>query len=101
MAAISDTVVAESIQRLEKLQRETVVQTFGTPARLEDLLTCWELFGDDSLPDDPLRPVDVRHTMNGDSMWFFWAAFVDAAIRKSNSVAAIPKDFSASLEPRR
>lgn len=97
VAAISDPAVHSSIVRLEKLQRDVILQSFGSPVRVEDLLTCWEKFGDDTLPDDPLRPVDVRHTMNGDSMWFFWAAFVDAALRASSSVADIPTDLWTAI----
>lgn len=95
--AIHDAAVAAAIRRLEDLQRQTVQSTFGVPSRLADLLACWERFGDDSLPDDPLRPDDVRHTMNGESMWFFWAAFADAASRFSATDAAIPADFWEAL----
>lgn len=93
IASITASGTADAIRRLEQLQRETILQSFGTPARQEDLLSCWEKFGDDSLPDDPLRPTDVRHSMNGEIMWFFWCAFTDAATRLSATDAAIPLDF--------
>lgn len=93
VASIIETETAAGIRRLEKLQRNTIMQSFGNPTRLEDILISWEKFGDDSLPDDPLRPVDLRHSMNGTSMWFFWSAFTDAALRFSITDAAIPTDF--------
>ncbi len=93
LAAIATPDVAAALRRLELLQRETIQQSFGMPVCLADLLSCWERFGDDSLPEDALRPANPRHRMNGETMWFMWAAFVDAAIRHSASNATIPTDF--------
>jgi hypothetical protein len=54
---------------------------YHSPVQLLTLLDSYERFGDDSLPDDPLRPLDVRHRMNGAIMWFLWSAFNDACLR--------------------
>jgi hypothetical protein len=85
--------VSQAITRLAIRQRDTVVAHFGRPAPLLTFADCFEKFGDDSLPDDPQRPVDPRHNMNGEVMWFFWSAFIDACSRLSNSIADIPIDF--------
>ncbi len=59
------------------------------------LLDGFERFGADTLPDDPQRPQDVRHRMNGKIMWFYWSAFADACLRAAE--AAIPKEFWIGL----
>jgi hypothetical protein len=91
-AAVKDAAVAAAISRLEERQRTTVVAHYGSPVPLLTLLDCFQRFGDDSLPDDPLRPVDLRHRMNGRSMWFFWTAFSDACSRLE-AIANIPMTF--------
>jgi hypothetical protein len=60
---------------------DTVRSHYGNPIALNDLLDSYERFGANTLPDDPLRPVDPRHNMNGEIMWFFYSAFVDASLR--------------------
>ncbi len=81
--ALLNSDVVAAVQRLEQRQRETVISHYGSPVPLLTLLDAYIRFGDNSLPDDPLRPVDVRHNMNGQSMWFFWAGFGDACVRLS------------------
>ena len=86
--ALTPAVVTAAIVRLEQLQRDTIVQAFGSPVGLANLLAAFERFGDNSLPDDALRTVDPRHTMNGEVMWFFWASFCDACTRLAAAGAA-------------
>jgi hypothetical protein len=85
--------VSDAVRRLSVLQRDTIVQHFGRPAPLLTLADCFEKFGDDSLPDDALRPVAPRHNMNGEVMWFYWAAFIDACRRLSGTVPEISVAF--------
>lgn len=92
VAALLDPNVMSAVMRLEQQQRDTVVAHYGRPVALRTLLDGFVRFGDDSLPDDPQRPLDVRHNMNGESMWFFWSAFADACLRLSKSTP-IPADF--------
>lgn len=89
-AALAPANVRDAVGRLEEKQRSTVVAHYGQPVPLLTLLDGYERFGDNSLPDDPQRPADVRHTMNGDTMWFVWSAFVDACLRIGG---AIPAEF--------
>jgi hypothetical protein len=80
-SAITEPSTAAAITLLAKRQRDTVRARYGTPVALLTLLDSYARFGDDSLPDDPQRPADSRHNMNGPTMWFFWAAFHDACLR--------------------
>jgi hypothetical protein len=89
-AAIAAADLRDAVSRLEARQRDTVVKHYGKPVPLLTLLDGYERFGDNSLPDDPLRPADVRHTMNGDTMWFIWSAFTDACLRIGGT---IPTEF--------
>jgi hypothetical protein len=91
-AAVADAAVRAAVGRLEARQRQTVIDHYGRPVPLLTLLDSFERFGDDSLPDDPDRPQDRRHRMNGAVMWFYWSAFVDACLR-SASPAGIPAEF--------
>ncbi len=91
-AAINEAAVVEAVSRLEERQRQTVTAHYGQPVPLLTLLDGYERFGDNSLPDDPLRPQDPRHNMNGRSMWFFWTAFSDACLRLA-ATTAIPAEF--------
>jgi hypothetical protein len=95
-AALRSPTVVDAVKRLDEQQRTTVVQHYGKPVPLLTLLDGFMRFGGDTLPDDPLRPVDVRHNMNGRSMWFFWAAFTDACMRIAPSTS-IPADFWTGL----
>jgi len=81
-----------AVQRLEVQQRDTVTLRYGKPVPFQTLLDGFERFGNNTLPDDPLRPADVRHNMNGQSMWFFWAAFIDSCLRLASSTS-IPQSF--------
>ncbi|WP_135078491.1 hypothetical protein [Terasakiella sp. SH-1] len=78
-ARIQEPAIQSAVQFLYTKQLETLNKYFSAPIDLEKLLVSFAAFGNDTLPDDPLRPQDPRHTMNGQSMWFFWAAFIDAA----------------------
>jgi len=90
--AISVPEVTRAVEALELQQRNTAIQHYGTPVPLLTLLDGFMRFGDNTLPDDPQRPLDVRHNMNGRTMWFFWAAFADACDRLS-ATTQIPADF--------
>ncbi len=91
-AAVKRPEIVGAIGRLEQRQRETVTAHYGRPVPLLTFLDGYERFGDNSLPDDPLRPQDPRHNMNGRSMWFFWAAFSDACLRLA-ATTAVPAEF--------
>ena len=88
--ALADTQVRQAVGRLEARQRDTVTNHYGKPVPLLTLLDSFQRFGDNSFPDDSLRPQDLRHNMNGASMWFFWAAFTDACLRIQEG---IPPEF--------
>ena len=51
------------------------------PVPLLTVLDGYERFGNDGLPDDPLRPLAPRHNMDSPIMWFFLAAFAEACLR--------------------
>jgi Ferritin-like len=87
--ALADASVRQAVARLESHQRLTVTQHYGSPTPLPTLLDGFERFGDDSLPDDPARPRDVRHRMNGAIMWYMWSAFADACLRLAPVVPSI------------
>lgn len=90
VAALATAEVRAAVGRLESKQRETVTAHYGMPIPLVTLLDGYERFGDNTLPDDPRRPADVRHTMNGNTMWFVWSAFAEACLRIGG---AIPAEF--------
>jgi hypothetical protein len=91
--ALADASVRAAVSRLEDLQRGVVTAHFGRPVLLLTLLDGFERFGNDTLPDDPLRPQDGRHRMNGKIMWFYWSAFCDACLRLSARMGTIPVEF--------
>jgi hypothetical protein len=80
-AAIEEPDTRAAITLLATRQAETVTGHFGNPVPLLTLLDCYDRFGSDRLPPDPLRPTEPRHNMNGASMWFIWSAFADACLR--------------------
>ncbi len=80
-AAVRDADNVSALKLLSRRQIDTVVRHYGNPVRLGDLLTSCERFGSDVLPDDPERPSEPKHNMNGPRMWFLWAAFLDAVLR--------------------
>lgn len=78
--AITAQPALNSIKLLATRILETIRNHYGTPVNFDDLLESYEIFGADKLPDDPLRPQDQRHNMNGPIMWFFYSAFLDAGL---------------------
>lgn len=80
-SAIQQADVQAAIGALATRQMQTVRSHYGDPINWTAVLDAYEHFGDNSLPDDPLRPADPRHSMNGPEMWFFWSAFADACLR--------------------
>ena len=93
MSALARPDVRSAVSRLEAGQRELMLQHYGRPLALEALLDGFQRFGADQLPSDPLRPIDPRHRMNGEIMWFYWTAMCDAAVRLSPTMASIPGEF--------
>jgi hypothetical protein len=91
-AATGNAAFQDAVVLLEDRQRETVLKYFGTPVPLPSLLYAFRRFGDNSLPNDPQRPADMRHNMNGRVMWFMWSAFCDACLRLAAS-PGIPASF--------
>jgi hypothetical protein len=83
--AISLPAARDAITLLKGRILDTIHTHFGNPPNLDDLLDAYELFGANKLPDDPLRPEDPRHNMNGATMWFFYSAFLDASLITSAS----------------
>jgi hypothetical protein len=62
-------------------QKQIAEEHYGTPLLLLTVLDGFERFGNDGLPDDPNRPEDPRHNMNGEIMWFVLSAFAEACVR--------------------
>lgn len=62
--AIAQPAAREAISLLSSRQAETIRQHFGNPVQFLTLLDAYERFGDNSLPDDPLRPARPRHSMD-------------------------------------
>lgn len=80
---VKSKAVQSAIALLSDRQAKTVERFYGSPPDLDDLFDSYKRFGSGTLPPDPLRPQDPYHNMNGREMWFFWAAFVDGAIRSN------------------
>ena len=78
---IESSMVLDPMLSLAENQIKTLSNHYGNPVEMKTVVESYERFGDDSLPDDPLRPADDRHNMNGSTMWFFWSAFCDGLIR--------------------
>lgn len=78
---IADAANRASLDLLAVRQLETVRRHYGNPIQEAGLLSGFELFGRGELPPDPQRPLHPNHQMDGEQMWFIWAAFVDACIR--------------------
>jgi Ferritin-like len=81
VAAISGDAVLRAATLLATRQQQTVETHYGVPVPLLALLDGYERFGNDGLPDDPLRPSVPRHNMNGEIMWFMLGAFAEACLR--------------------
>jgi ferritin-like protein len=79
--AISTDDARAAFALLATRQQQTVEAHYGVPVPLLALLDGYERFGNDGLPDDPLRPQEPRHNMDGAIMWFFLAAFAEACLR--------------------
>jgi hypothetical protein len=79
--AISTDEALAAFALLAARQQQTVEAHYGVPVPLLTLLDGYERFGNDGLPDDPLRPQAPRHNMDGAIMWFFLAAFAEACLR--------------------
>ncbi|WP_321473689.1 ferritin-like protein [uncultured Paludibaculum sp.] len=79
-ALVADGVHA-AVEMLAVRQKQTLESHYGLPVPLLAVLDGFERFGNDGLPDDPLRPQNPRHNMNGAIMWFIWSSFAEACIR--------------------
>jgi len=79
-AAISTPQVQGAAAMLSQRQRQTTESHYGAPIPLLALLDGFQNFGADTLPDDPQRPADTRHRMDGAQMWFVWSALAEACI---------------------
>jgi Ferritin-like len=77
--SLSGDATVQAITMLSARQQRTVEAHYGVPAPLLTLLDGFERFGNNGLPDDPLRP--ERHNMNGPIMWFVWSSFADACVQ--------------------
>lgn len=88
LAAARQPVVEAAARMLSARQVQTVESHYGTPLPLLALLDSFQQFGADTLPTDPLRPVDPLHRMNGAALWFIWGAFAEAC-----TTLGISRDF--------
>ncbi len=79
--SLSVNSVRLAVAALSARQKQTVESHYGVPVPLLAVLDGFERFGNDGLPDDPLRLQDPRHNMNGAVMWFVWSAFAEACLR--------------------
>jgi hypothetical protein len=82
---IADDSTVQALTMLAARQKQTLEAHYGVPVPLLTVLDGFERFGNDGLPDDPLRPEDPRHNMNGAIMWFVLGAFADACVRRGIS----------------
>lgn len=83
--SVGSSLVLDPTLRIADRHIETLAKHYGNPIPLLTVLDGYERFGADSLPNDPARPADERHNMNGATMWFFWAAFADTCLRHGAS----------------
>ncbi len=83
--AIGPDPVEQALTLLATRQQQTLETHYGVPVPLLTVLDGFERFGNDGLPDDPLRPEDPRHDMNGATMWFVLASFAEACVRRGIS----------------
>ncbi|MCW2722882.1 MAG: hypothetical protein JWR81_6704 [Pseudonocardia sp.] len=79
--AISTDTARAAFTALAQRQQQTVEAHYGIPVPLLTLLDGYERFGNDGLPDDPLRPSEPRHNMDSPVMWFLLGAFAEACVR--------------------
>lgn len=87
-AAIAKPAVVNHIRYLSTHQLRIMRSFFGNPIAQDRLNRCFWLFGQGTLPDDPLRPRDKKHQMDGATQWLMWLGFADAAIRSGLEVAS-------------
>lgn len=80
--ALDSTAQEAALRLLSQKQIETLELHYGVPLDSPKVIESFALFGRGELPDDPLRPQDPKHQMNGPSMWFIWSAFADICIRR-------------------
>ena len=79
--AVNRTEVVAAVAHLSGIHVQTVQQHYGDPIDQAKLFDGYQHFGANTLPDDPARPQDVRHNMNGESLWFRWCAFWEIELR--------------------
>jgi len=72
LAAIAQPSVVNDIRYLSIHQLRIIGNYFGAPISQDQLNRCFWLFGQGTLPDDPLRPRDPKHQMNGATQWLMW-----------------------------
>lgn len=82
------TLVKDAVQRLSAGQLAIMRNHYGDPLDAAAFADALWRFGSGALPNDPKRPIDPRHRMNGASMWLVWLACGDAAIRLQVDAAA-------------
>lgn len=87
LAALSQPATAAATSLLSSKILQTIQAHYGDPINLAVLMESYELFGSDHLPDDPFRPADPRHNMNGTVMWFFFSAMADSQLRSAAGLA--------------
>ena len=81
-----------AVVRLEAEQRIVITRHYGDSLRSSALFDGFEGFGADLLPLDRRRD-DPHHRMNGETMWGYWFAFCDAAMRAARTQASVPIRF--------
>jgi hypothetical protein len=80
LATIQGPAFLAAATTLSQRQQQTAESSYGVPLPLLAVLDGFQQFGADTLPEDPLRPADRRHRMDGESMWFVWGAFAEACV---------------------
>lgn len=73
--------IGEAARYIAEHHHRLVTDFFGSPTDIEMLNIALYRFGAGDLPDDPLRPQQPKHRMDGATMWLFWLSHVDAALR--------------------
>ena len=88
LSAIAQPEIVKHIRYLSTHQLRIITGFFGQPIAQDRFNRCCWLFGQGTLPDDPLRPRDKKHRMDGATQWLIWLGFADAAIRTGLEVAS-------------
>jgi hypothetical protein len=81
IGSLSSEAARQAVAMLSARHKQTVEAHYFRPVPLLTVLDGYERFGNDGLPDDPLRPGDPRRNMRDPVTWFSSSAFAEACVR--------------------